>query len=282
MEYFKNLTTRKQFDIDYDRRILYTYDLGTIPANFTTSKGVDQIGESVLHTDLGPRPLEFVCYLKADSQEEMDLLERSVRSFFNPLQKFQYVDTIKDRVISFQLKNTPDIKDNHADDTSYLLEFDLSATAYEPCYRAIDSKSVQLAQWIKKFKFPMVFDSITFATREQSLIKNIYNPGDLPCGMLINFQAHAAIKNPGILNANTREYFQFDHLDMQSGDVVTVDTENQSADLLRGGAHTDISNCVDPDCDYLQLNAGDNVLRYYSDTNTDSLDCGIAYDPIYL
>lgn len=282
MEYFKNLTTDKQFDIDYDRRILYTYDLGTIPANFTTSKGVDQIGESVLHTDLGPRPLEFVCYLKADSQTEMDLLERSVRSFFNPLQKFQYVDTIKDRVISFRIKNTPDIKDNHADDTSLLLEFDLAATAYEPCYRAIDSKSIQLAQWIKKFKFPTAFKAITFAIRDQSLIKNIYNPGDLPCGMLITFQAHAAIKNPGILNANTREYFQFDHLDMQSGDVVTVDTENQSADLLRGGVHTDISNLVDPDCDYLQLNAGDNVLRYYSDTNTDSLDCGITYDPIYL
>ena len=282
MEYFKNLTTDKQFDIDYDRRILYTYDLGTIPANFTTSKGVDQIGESVLHTDLGPRPLEFICYLKADSQSEMDLLERSVRSFFNPLQKFQYVDTIKDRVISFQLKNTPDIKDNHADDTSLLLEFDLAATAYEPCYRAIDSKSVQLAQWIKRFKFPTTFKAITFATREQSLIKNIYNPGDLPCEMLVTFRANAAIKNPGILNANTREYFQFDRLNLQSGDVVTVDTENQSADLLRGGVHTDISNLVDPDCDYLQLNAGDNVLRYYSDTNTDSLGCGITYDPIYL
>ena len=282
MEYFKNLTTRKQFDIDYDRRILYTYDLGTIPANFTTSKGVDQIGESVLHTDLGPRPLEFVCYLKADSQEEMDLLERSVRSFFNPLQKFQYVDTIKDRVISFQLKNTPDIKDNHADDTSYLLEFDLSATAYEPCYRATSSKSVQLAQWIKKFKFPTAFKAITFATRDQSLIKNIYNPGDLPCGMLITFRANAVIENSGILNVNTHEYFQFDRLDMTSGDVVTVDTGNQSADLLRGGTHTDISNLVDPDCDYLQLNAGDNVLRYYAGANTSILDCGIAYDPIYL
>ena len=282
MEYFKNLTTDKQFDIDYDRRILYTYDLGTIPANFTTSKGVDQIGESVLHTDLGPRPLEFVCYLKADSQSEMDLLERSVRSFFNPLQKFQYVDTIKDHMISFQLKNTPDIKDNHADDTSYLLEFDLTATAYEPCYRAIDSKSIQLAQWIKKFKFPTTFKAITFATREQSLIKNIYNPGDLPCGMLITFRANAAVENPGILNVNTREYFQFDRLDMQLGDVVTVDTEQQSADLLRGGVHTDISNLVDPDCDYLLLNAGDNVLRYYAGASVGNFDCGIAYDPIYL
>ena len=123
---------------------------------------------------------------------------------------------------------------------------------------------------------------IEMGYRSPSLIVNVNNPGDVPCGMKIVFSALGEVENPYLLNVNTQEYFKIAKT-MVAGETITVTTgfgNKRVVDVLNGVTSTILS--IDLESTFLQLETGDNLYRYYADDGIDMLECKIYYSPQYL
>ena len=129
----------------------------------------------------------------------------------------------------------------------------------------------------------MLEEGIEIGYREPSLIVNIYNTGDVACGMKIQFKALATVVNPSLFNVNTREYFKINKT-MEAGEIITVTThfQNKRVELNKNGVVSNAFNWIDLNSTFLQLEPGDNFFRYDADEGIDNLEVSIYYTPQYL
>lgn len=126
-------------------------------------------------------------------------------------------------------------------------------------------------------------DVFEFGWRTESVITNIENRGDVPCGMVILFTALGAVSNPGLLNPDTGEFLRV-NVSMSAGDRLEVDTRygRRTAVLLSGGTRVNVFRLIDPDSTFLQLAVGDNYLKAQSGSgDTYDLDVTIFHDNLY-
>ena len=86
-----------------------------------------------------------------------------------------------------------------------------------------------------------------------------------------------------IFNVNTREYFKINKT-MEAGEVITVTThfQNKRVELNKNGVVSNAFNWIDTTSTFLQLDVGDNLLRYDSDEGLGNLEVSIWYTPQYL
>ncbi|GAA0774614.1 hypothetical protein GCM10008908_24760 [Clostridium subterminale] len=124
---------------------------------------------------------------------------------------------------------------------------------------------------------------IIMGLREPSLIVNALNTGNVESGMIIEFKALGTLANPSILNVETQEFFKVNK-SMVAGETITVNTNVGAKKVIDNlnGVETNILNLIDLDSTFLQLNVGDNLLRYDADTNLNNLEINIYYNPFYL
>ncbi len=120
--------------------------------------------------------------------------------------------------------------------------------------------------------------------RVSNLIVNINNTGAVECGMRIQFKALATVINPSLFNINTREFIKINKT-LNAGDVLECTTEfsNKRIEMIRNnGSRENVFNWIDLDSEFLQLEPGDNLLRYNADSGIDNLEVAIYYTPLYL
>ena len=118
--------------------------------------------------------------------------------------------------------------------------------------------------------------------RQESLIVNVYNAGDVPSGIRITFTALGEVRNPALLNVNTRDFVKF-NIVLAAGDVLTVSTGygEKEVTLNHNGIITDAFRHIDVDSTYLQLEVGDNLFRYSADSNEENLEVTIYHNDCY-
>lgn len=153
-----------------------------------------------------------------------------------------------------------------------------------PYWQDVVETKEEIAIWRPAFEFPLelIEEGIEMGYREPSLIVNIYNEGDVACGMRIQFKALATVVNPSLFNINTREYFKINKT-MSAGEIITVTTGfgDKRVYLDSNGVVTNAFNYIDLNSTFLQLEVGDNLFRYGADEGIDNLEVSIYYTPQY-
>lgn len=195
--------------------------------------------------------------------------------------RYEYGDFTK--VIDVRIDDKPDIYRK-----TVLLNYEIGFRALNPFWRNETETKEEIASWVGAWEFPTDIDeddseSMIFGYREESVIVDCYNEGDVSTGMRIKFTALGVLETPILLNVNTGEYIQL-NLTMQAGDVVTVNTEygNKGAILERNGETIDCFKDIDVDSTFMTLEIGDNIYRYDAESGVDNLEVSIYYNPQYL
>lgn len=200
--------------------------------------------------------------------------------------KLIYTDGTITRWIPCTVKKAPEISRS-----GKFPQFQINFYCAYPYWRDGDGSTqsvVDIAEWVPLFEFDSVDGleipeaGIEFEERSASLIVNVTNDGDIEAGMLIEFRATGATADPSIVNVETQETISLTYT-MQAGDIIRVCTipRYKRAELTRGGVTTNIFNAVDAASTWLQLDIGDNLLRYDA-TVTDNIEVSIYYDAAFL
>ena len=100
-----------------------------------------------------------------------------------------------------------------------------------------------------------------------------FNAGDVATGAIITFTALAnGVKNPTFYNRTNGTFFGLTFT-MQSGDVITINTQQgeKGVTLLRGGVKTSIVNSRSAGSTWLVFEPGENEISYGADEGATSL-----------
>jgi hypothetical protein len=158
----------------------------------------------------------------------------------------------------------------------------------DPLFKDLYDTNVGVALWENKLVFPLVFDEATetliFGARSESQIVQATNNGDVPCGMLITFEASGSVTSPKLINVSTQEYIQVG-VTLANGEKVTIDTRSRVPVVRKyasDGSFTNIINLVTDASAFLKLPIGVSNFSYTATANSENLEVRITYANKYL
>jgi hypothetical protein len=258
--------------------------LGSPKNEVYTQKSPYQDGVTATHSSLGPRNIVIEGKIIDSNRENRRIYRNTLLSVFNPKLDGKLIIDLGNvkRQIDCIVEQAPyfssESGQNHQD-------FSISLIAPNPFWQDTSTTKEEIAIWRGAFEFPLELfeEGIELGYREPSLIVNVFNSGDVPCGMRIQFKALATVANPNLFNVNTREYFKINRT-MEAGEVITVTThfQNKRVELNKNGVVSNAFNWIDLNSTFLQLEPGDNLFRYDADNGIDNLEVSIYYTPQYL
>jgi hypothetical protein len=258
--------------------------LGSPKNEVYTQKSPYQDGVTATHSSLGPRNIVIEGKIIDSNRENRQIYRNTLLSVFNPKLDGKLIINFGDtqRQIDCKVEQAPyfasESGQNHQD-------FSISLIAPNPYWQDINTTKEEIAIWRGAFEFPLELfeEGIELGYREPSLIVNVFNRGDAPCGMRIDFKALATVVNPSLFNINTREYFKINRV-MEAGEIITVTThfQNKKVELSKNGVTINAFNWIDLESTFLKLEVGDNFFRYDADEGIDNLEVSIYYTPQYL
>lgn len=248
-----------------------------------TSSSAGQHGETFISQKIDAREVNVSgAYIKTKNKAQAMELRRKVLKILNPELEgkltYQFGDYV--RVISCRIDGTPNFYKKQV-----LNQFDISFSCLDPFWEEENETREDIASWVSALEFPIEIeeDGMIFGYREESIIVDCYNEGDVSTGMRIRFTALGTVVNPILLNVDTQEYIQINET-MQTGDIIEVTTDygNKGATLIRNGEESDYFRKIDVESTFMELNVGDNIFRYDAQEGVDALEVTIFFKAKYL
>ncbi len=260
--------------------------LSGIDATEITYKGSNQDGSEYQGSNFENREVTIKFSIEGETPKELLELRSNINNVFNPklgegtlLYSYQGVE----RILNCVADGTPflSLKGNK----SYC-EGEIILIAHNPYFKDIKENKSNIAMWRGMFHFPLVIPQnigIIMGLREPSLIVNVFNCGDVKCGLRIEFRAKGTVKNPSLFNVNTREYIKINKT-MAAGEIINVNTSysHKKIESELNGVKTNIMNYLAIPFYFLQLDPGDNLFRYDAEENLNNLEVNIYFIPQYL
>lgn len=250
-----------------------------------STNSAQQHGDTFTGQRIEAREIELTGAINVKDKAAAIELRRKALRILNPelkgVLKYEYRGFTK--VLDVRIDDRPDFYKKKV-----LLQYDIAFKALNPFWRNEAETKEEIASWVGSWEFPTEIDeessdSMIFGYREESVIVDCYNAGDVSTSMRIKFMALGILTNPILLNVNTGEFIKI-NTTMQAGDVITVNTEygNKGAILERNGATIDCFKDIDVDSTFMALGIGDNIYRYDAASGVDNLEVSIYYNPQYL
>lgn len=250
------------------------------------SKGMLEDGATYISNSLEEKEITLEFVIIATTEEELIQYKNLINKAFNPKTgegALYYKDNVSYRKINCIANSLP----TFTLETKTIANCLINLTANNPYWTEIEDSKVEIALWEGRFKFPLSIQNkgVVMGVKQPSLIVNINNNGDIKTGMIIEFRARGALSNPSLFNVNTREYIKIKK-DMVAGEVIRINTNfnKKKIESILNGVTTNILNYIDlgGGDTFLQLDTGDNLLRYDADINLNNLEINIYFSPKYL
>lgn len=265
--------------------MLSSFDPGNPQAQFSTAKAPGQDGVSIQDATLDPRAIQITIYVCGDSRDDLYIKSRALQSVFDAKQDgtLLYSNDAGARIIPCRMQYIPTVKDPEGLSQQVLVQL----YAPSPYWQDVAETVKTLATWIGDLTFPAAFPAsgVEFGHKAQSLIVNALNPGDVACGTRVELTADASVVNPYLLNIYTKEILRVKRT-LTAGETLIINTAlgAEAVTLMQGRAETDVFNWIDvPDAaDFMQLQPGDNYLRYGAESGMDNLEMSVFYTPQYM
>lgn len=251
-----------------------------------TSQGFDQDGASLLNSYVLPRDMEIKGQVRADTTYQMQRLRDKLLDVFTAKTDItitHYYGGVN-RLITARVDRSPkfDFTDVRA-----VQNYSVSLTATEPYWRDQMETLIPMANVIGSFHFPLVIPKdkgVCFGIKNSSLIADVYNRSSIKVGMRIVFIANGAVSNPQLFNINTRKFLRL-LCDMEASEKITIETgQENTVTRNKNGltedyiGHIDLAGGGD---EFLELDPGDNLLRYGADEGEDMLEVRIYFHNKY-
>lgn len=259
--------------------------IDSLSSEIYKSKVPLQDGTTITGKNINDRLITIHGVLKCNTKDDISRYRRELIKAFTPKSKgkIKYINDDITKEIECEVEETPVFTNTSV---SNLNRFIITLICPNPFWKDLQEVKQEIAMWVGDFSFPLELsaDGIEMGHREPSLIVNVFNSGDVPTGMKIEFKALATVRNPSLLNVNTREYFKIEK-EMVAGEVITVTTYfgKKRVELSKNGVTSNAFQYIkDTNITFLQLSVGDNLFRYDSEENIDNLEVSIYFTPQYL
>lgn len=222
-------------------------------------------------------------YLETERQR----LKRELYTAFNPKHKGEM--KIYKKNVSYSAENLTVIQAPKFNmdyrDTNELFSFEVNLLMPFP-YFGTENPIIEefgSEQGLIEFEMDVPPEGQELTIRNMEIVKKINNIGDTEAPITVEFVANSTVKNPSIFNIYTREFIKINRT-MKNGEriVVTTQAGNKRVVSIIDGIEENIFEQLDHGSTFMQLEVGENVIRYNADELLEQLEVYITYKNYYI
>ena len=252
-----------------------------------TTQGYDQDGAALVNSYVLPRDLEIKGQIKASTSREMQMLRDRLNNIFIPKEDICITHHYggQTRTIKARVEQTPAFV---LGEVSAVQDYSVSAVAMSPYWTDAAEALVEMANTVGHFHFPLripVGAGVIFGLHQTSMIANVYNASAVKVGMRYVFIANGVVVNPMLFNIRTRKFMRL-ICTMEAGETITVQTgQEKTITQNKNGLTDDYIGRIDlagGGRTFLELDPGDNLLRYGADEGENMLHIKIYHINQYM
>lgn len=251
--------------------------------NIQSVKNVNQNGFTYISNTLDAAEKTIELGIIAHDEKELEECKSKINKVFNPTLGegwLIYKDDFKELKIKGIVNKLPYfIKTSRT--TNKVL---INITCNNPFWYGLEEIKNKISLWKENFSFPFEFiDNVQIGEKQETLVANVLNNGDIETGIIIKFKAKATLENPSLINVNTQEFIKINKV-MTPGEEIIINTEygNKKIENIKDGIITNAINYLDFKSKFLQIQAGYNLFRNNADVGIENLECEIYFTPKYL
>lgn len=288
-----NQTTGQVLTLDKTKTIEYildSVDWGQIQSTHHSYKFLNQVGVYVEGTTLETRDISVTGWIVERNEEQMTVQKRWINAFVNPMQKMLL--SYSKYVIEFLPYTSVKYSVIYPENNELICKFKIDGLAFDPLFKGENKTLVSAAEYNGHFHFPMSlgveddgtgYETVIFGVRNNVLIINVYNGGAVSTGMEIMFKARGAVTNPSIIKISTQEIIKINKT-LEAGEEILINTTIGEKGIVGrlNGVESNYYKYRDLSSSWMQLDVGDNLLRYDADTNLNNLECYVYFYDKYL
>lgn len=282
----RNMVTGEEVTIDQmtSMFVLTEVDLGQVESAHNSFKYPNQVGVYYSSTTLETRDISIEGWVIGETYQSIKSRKSKLNRLINPKEEIRIIRNgyklpfYPDSSIQY----SPSILENNA----YMCKFLIQGTAPYPLFSTENDAVHPITLTVPKFHFPLIIPKdkgTIMGIRQQSLIAQINNIGDIETGILFTLEAIGAVKNPSITEVNTQQHIWIDK-NLVAGEVVTISTEDGNK-YVKGVLNLVESNYFKYrrlDSAWIKMRRGNNVFQYDCESGKENLNVTISYSPKYL
>lgn len=263
----------KTLILGYDNDIVFDImPLSGIDVNVSSSQSFQQIGETVESVSVMGITREISgVIIKNDNYIANKILDT-----FTPFEKGRIY--ISNYYCDFQVKKTPLILKNKTGKITFnvLLYFPY------PFWSEITPSEYFLGELTPLFSFPVIYNSHKFGSVREVALTNIYNKGNVPKAMAIQFGSNSITKNFGLRNIKNNKFIAISET-LSQGEIVEVMQIDGKLSVKFIGSEGEINiiNKLAEGSTLFELEVGDNILLPYAEEGVSGMSVYIKINPAY-
>lgn len=247
-----------------------------------TNSNVLYDGSRLVNQRIGHR--NIVLDIEYDGPNKLDAREKIIRLFnaHNTCQtSVRYGDSRK-KILGF-VESLKSLQKN----IHNMIRFRLSIICPDPYFLDYDDRNIHLVEWERNLTFPLKIPQkrgLVFGKKKNRSFVNIINTGHIKTGMIITIRATGKVNKPFIMNTVTRKMIKINK-NLTPGEVFIINTNSGQKGLEMLNDPEGRNNgyrFLSEDSEFLQLDLGDNLIRYGAEDGINQLSVIIQYNDKYL
>lgn len=168
---------------------------------------------------------------------------------------------------------------------SQLEQFQISVICPQPHFLDVATTQGDFTQIENLFEFPFAIEEEGIEFSRFGQIDDIYinNDGEVETGLIISLYAFGSAS--GIeLYLNDTQYFKLGDLSLETGDILTINTNKgeKSVTLLRNGTEINCINYVSKGSTWFTLDIGENKISKIIGSGMESVNIDVSYYIKYI
>lgn len=273
-------------DREYWGYWLGSVDWGQVQGQHQTYNYLNQVGESIVSTTVGARPLSITGWVVDGAgkiQERCDFLN----SFISPVE--DYALEYKGKKIRFRPDISVAYSREYMKNNEKVRRFLIQGTCPFPLFTDSEETAELFDQTKKLFRFPTDWGRtapLVFAVSGKAYNAVLNNKGGFSNGFTVRIKFSGAVQNPKIWNMTTGKFIgvnytfsrgeQLEISTVPSGKYITLWTES--------GQRVDLIKYRDYQTAWIQLQPGENLIAVDCAEldQRGSMEVTVYYTPLYL
>lgn len=261
-------------------------DWGQVSGQHNTYAYYNQVGESIVNTTVGTRPLSITGWV-VDGEGQIQSRCDYLNTFISPVEDYEL--EYKGKKIGFRPDISIAYSPEYMKNNEKVRRFLIQGTCPYPLFTDSEDTEVPFDQTGKMFHFPTDWGQETplvFAVIGKAYSITVTNKGGFSTGFVVRIRFSGEVQNPKIWNMTTGKFIGVNRT-FERGEQLELSTNPGSKHITlytADGEKTDLIKYRDYRTTWIQLQPGANLIAVdCADLDQRaSMDVTLYYTPLYL
>lgn len=261
-------------------------DWGQVQGQHQTYQFYNQVGESIVSTTVGTRPLSITGWV-VDGDEQIQDRCNYLNSFISPVEDYEL--EFKGKKIRFRPDTSVVYSREYMKNNEKVRRFLIQGTCPYPLFTDSEDTEVPFDQTGKMFRFPTDWGQakpLVFSVIGKSYQITVTNRGGFSTGFIVRIRFSGAVQNPKIWNMDTEQFIGVNRTFIRGEqlELCTIPGNKHITLWAADGQQVDLMKNRDYRTSWIQLLPGTNLIAVDCEDldQRASMDVTLFYTPLYM